>query len=99
MKKVIIRRDMVQKAIEKAVDNAMIGYHYELGVKVVHSIKTHAPTGELIVEAVQDYARSKGVPSEVKYWGDGTCEVRLADRASVPSRDMDYCDKSNPIHY
>jgi len=99
MKKVIIRRDMVTKAILNAVDNAIEDVDFKVGVKVVSEISRNSPTGDRIIEAVQAYAVLKGVPSEVRYWGDGTVEVRLADNASAPSDSIEYCDKSNPCHY
>lgn len=96
MKKVIIRRDMVTKAIEKAVDDAIEGADFNVHTKVVEVIRVNG-IGERIINAALDYAKEKGVKAEVKYWGHGGAEVRYGDACGP---DMgDWNDPSSRHHY
>ena len=77
MKKIVIRKDMVKKAILKAVDNAIDEVDFKVGVKRVYDIRRDTPTGEKIIAAVEAYAKTKGVGVKTREWGDGTAEVEI----------------------
>jgi len=96
MKKVIIRRDLVTKAIIADVEGVRIDIDCEINTNSVR-VLVEGDIGDRVIEACYAYAKKKNVPARVRYWGDGTREFRFHE--SPPTEAFEFCDKANPCHY
>lgn len=98
MKKVIIRKASVVKAIKAVLPDAReagCDRDFEMGTRYVEIVNT-GERGEMVLEGVKNFCKEKCIALTIKHWGYGGYGVYL-DQEPAPAQD--YCDKSNPIHY